>query len=193
MIHIISDDTYFSLGLSEILERQEIKNIITAADLYQNIEKKINYGDVIFLSTENDDIARSFLNMCNTIKLKLILVIDMLSINTYRNAWECEIISKKIPVDIITRHAITQGIVEKVSKPSLTKQELRVMSALSDGITIAKLSHDMRLSIKTISGYKISALKKMGLNPRNILSIFIYRNIFQVFSHLGYIPKNSVG
>lgn len=182
MVYIISDDTYFSLGLSEILNQQKVVNIIVNADSYHNVEQDMKYGDVVFLSTDNDDIAWSLLNMCNVMGLKLILVLDMLSVNTISNAWECELLSKKVSVEIITKLTITRDGIEKESKPVLTKQELRVMSALSNGTTAAKLSGDMCLSIKTISAYKISALKKMGLNPQSTRSIVIYRNIFQSIS-----------
>lgn len=118
--------------------------------------------------------------MCQAKGLKLILVNDNISINKISNARECVLLSKKISIELVTKLTITRGAIDKESKPELTKQELRVMNSLTNRTTAAKLSGDRCLSVKTISAYKISTLKKMGLNRRSTRSIVIYRNKFQI-------------
>lgn len=179
MVNIISDDIYFSLGLSEILNQQGIENSIIHIDSMSGVEQEKQCNDIVFLCAGNNGIALKMINMACAMSSNVILVLDMLPVNTVSNAWQCEIISKKISFDLINEFSTDISNVKKLIRPTLTKKELMVMSALSKGITMAKLSGDMCLSRKTISSHKINGLKKLGLNPRNIHSLAIYREMFQ--------------
>lgn len=80
------------------------------------------------------------------------------------------------PVDVINQH-ISPDIVETIGEwkdqKSLSQREWFVLSHLARNLTPAVISRISGLNVKTISTYKISAMKKLGLTPSQFLHLLM--------------------
>lgn len=60
---------------------------------------------------------------------------------------------------------------------TLTDRERIIMNSLSSGMPVHRISSMLNIDVKTISTYKINALKKLGLTGLNARALFIYKII----------------
>lgn len=71
-----------------------------------------------------------------------------------------------------------EGINSKKNQSSynLTLREVEIMNELLKGKSNHKISKELQISEKTVSGHKLSALKKLGLSGLNSRALVIYGN-----------------
>jgi DNA-binding NarL/FixJ family response regulator len=186
MIYLVSDDSFFTLG-AEAFFSTENKNV-TVIDV--NIEKErlstLNFTgeDILLIAIEQADIITALLAIARMHGAKVLLVMDNASDKTLNNInqWSQGVLAKKMPLnDLLNLLEADFTYLKDLS--FLTRQEIKIMQELTTGKTPHNISRELNLSVKTICGHKVNALRKLGLNHLNARSVMIFGKICRGLSY----------
>ena len=177
MIYLASDDNYFILGAKAMFN--SVHKDVTLIDVVREKEliDKMHFTgeDILLIVIEQADTITSLLTAARRHGAKVLLVMDNASDSIQ------SVLSKKMPLDDLLR-LLETDMTYLDNLLFLTRQEIKVMRGLTFGKTPNGLAKEFNLSVKTICGHKVNALKKLGLNHLNARSIFIFDKIFQGLS-----------
>lgn len=180
MIHIISDDTYFSIGAQHLFaeKNKEVTLVNCNIPEAELLQLRFSETDTVILTTDNMNtitVVQALVRLRNT---QLFLVIDDMNIeNIERMKWLAQGIMSKNDVMSTLFSVIYPRIGGRDTKPNLSFRELRIMDLLANGMSPQCISKEIGISIKTVCGHKINALKKLGLCHLNARSVYIYGQI----------------
>lgn len=186
MIYLISDDSYFTLGVEAILG--SINNSLTPA--YLNGEKEYIWkpeftsDDILLIAVEHTEFISGLLEIARNHGTRILFIMDSILDDsiTSPSLWSQSILSKKMPLDTLPKLLECEFTYLK-DLSFLTRSEIKVMKALTKGQTPYKIASELNLSVKTIFTHKVNALKKLGLNHLNARSVLIFGKVCQGLSY----------
>lgn len=181
MIYLVSDDNYFKLGVEVIIG--SIKKSVVIINVNDEfITPELTYNDTLIICVENIKIITKFITTTRCCRVNTLLVMDNASKKTMMriNTWSQNVISKKMKKEDFSRFLDT-GFSNMRTPSFLTDREICIMHALSKEKTHYSISKSLNISMKTVSGHKANALRKLGLGHLNVRSILIFEAIFHCF------------
>lgn len=183
MVYVISDDIYFSLGLTCLLHKAgfETYTVDNQSTEYTNW---VSSEDIVLID------AQSIVNykpQIDSARIRLARVIFLYSLelsNELKMVNNPLFFSKKISIDTLLKLIFkVQSLKHLRTTPnyifsSLTLREQFVMRLTSSIWHIDSIARILNVSDGTVYAYRNSALKKIGLSHLNAVSMLIYKQVF---------------
>ncbi|MGL5389654.1 MAG: LuxR C-terminal-related transcriptional regulator [Serratia sp. (in: enterobacteria)] len=177
MIYLASDDSYFSLGVAAIFSAEKKGVTLVDVNLGKEALDKISFTsqDTLLIATEQADIITALLAVTHRHGTRVVLIMDYLFDITSTSIHQ-GVLNKKMPCSAFFKF-LENDFVYLQDLSFLTRQEIKIMRGLTTGKTPQNLSRELNLSVKTICGHKINALKKLGLSHLNARSVLLFGHI----------------
>lgn len=179
MIYVISEDTYFSIGIGALLKNAEIEVHCISLDTFFNINTDIESNDIVLLCAQSRANSMVLAKLARNTEGKVVFFIETIEKNNIFHDYSRGIISKKTSKeDLVT---LIQSLNDKfvISPMLLSEMETVVMDMFVQQHTAYNIARLLKLSEKTISTHKTNALRKLGLSNLNVRSVLLYERIFQ--------------
>lgn len=148
--------------------------------LIKDLHKRYNKLKILVISAYSDLAiigqifrcgAKGFISKKNAKKQQLINAIDAIYKGKYYFNQVFDSLKKlEFHYESITDNS-SNSILSNVSVSDLSKKELEVIRCFLDGLTVSMIAQKYNRSIKTISGQKQTALRKLGLTADHQLFI----------------------
>jgi len=180
-MYIISENTYFSRGLYELLKnsKEQIENIPFSFEV--SSAREFMHGDVILLVMEDLYLLDKIIPSLPSYVVVIIFIgkprfyffekkLNLRKDNELLTCMSPESILSALQLIIVnnkTRHDFN----------SLTTRERIIMNGLVNGVPVWQIASRLGLDVKTISTYKMSSLRKLGLLGMNARALYIYKII----------------
>lgn len=180
MIYLASDDSFFTLGAEYFFSAENKKVTVVDVNIGKEKLSTINFTDedILLIAIEQADVINTLLTVARTHDTKVLLVMDNASNNTLNTSsqWSQSVLCKKMPLKVLLE-LLEADFTYLKDLFFLTRQEIKIMRALTTGKTPYNLSRELNLSVKTICCHKVNALRKLGLNHLNARSLMIFDKI----------------
>lgn len=175
MIYIFSDDSYFSLGAHSLLRGNGYPTKIIDIAMLSKVTFESN--DSVLLSVDDVHLIDKIYLLASSSGTNIVNMVRGDVISQYcDDAPMPSFLSKKSKLSELV--SFLESVNNKKNKITynLTIREIEIMNELLKGKSNHKVSKELQISEKTVSGHKLSALKKLGLSGLNSRALVIYGN-----------------
>lgn len=164
-MYVLSDDYFFSLGMSTVFkgigESVEILpfNIQQADDDLRFLEA----GDTLLLAVEFMDVVNKLLHYLSKKDVRVCLFINNSKGYEQYSGFN-GIVSRRTPRYLMVRavkRALKGDALRRITE-NLTQKERAVMDGLSTGASIAQVAQRLNITEKTVYNHKRKATQRMG-------------------------------
>lgn len=174
MIYLASDDRFFILGAKAVFDSANKDVTLIDVDRDKELSDKMSFTgeDILLIALEKTDAIPPLLAIARRHGTKVLLIMDNASDNVQ------SVLSKKMPLEALLP-LLEADAAHLQDLLFLTRQEIKIMRALTTGKTPYNLAKELNLSVKTVCSHKVSALKKLGLNHLNARSVLLFSALCQ--------------
>ncbi|WP_281077392.1 helix-turn-helix domain-containing protein [Klebsiella quasivariicola] len=180
MVYIISDDVYFSLGLTCLLHGAGFETYTIDKPSTAEYTDWFCSDDIVLVDAQS---VVNYKPLIDFARLKLTRVVFMYSLEL-KMMNNPLFFSTKIRIDTFLNNIlIIQSLDNYRVTPnyifsSLTVREKFVMRLASSIWNINRIAKILNISDRTVYAYRNSALKKIGLKKLNAVAMLIYKQVF---------------
>ncbi|WP_189389344.1 helix-turn-helix transcriptional regulator [Buttiauxella sp. B2] len=185
MIYVYSDDVYFSLGLQHILLEAGM-DVVLATTGYDFENGSVSYSTqpgLLIVDSHNLSSMQRIVESAMDNGINVIYVEEGGLSLKEECLWPYGILPKKTPVNTLPFIISNLRRARVCWYKHLTVREMSVMNELVKGTSSKDVSKNLCISVKTVSGHKFNALKKMGLTRMNAQAVYIYGKYKILFQH----------
>lgn len=173
-IYLFSDDSFFSYGLSVLIEESNGAFKIFTDDMcnyVEEIHKRCTCRDVVIIAINNLKESKRVTETIRQSGMRALFLFDIPC--TASNTWQYGYWSKKSAVGdffSVIQHYMNDNT---GAYPLMTLSERQVLTRLAEGKSPEKVSREMYVPVKTVYSRKCSAIKGIGMHSLNALSILL--------------------
>ena len=158
MIYLISDDNFFSLGVTSYLDSQNIPVMQLAFDEAKNVH--FTSSDTVLLSLKEQAKIMTYLDIISRYPCRTVFYIDLYYEFNVINLQSLIVCKKNAPLRMLKYINNTQ---RRASSVSLSPSQKRVLSDLFSGEIISNAETVQRYSRRSISEIKIAVFQRLGI------------------------------
>ncbi|MGX5056821.1 helix-turn-helix transcriptional regulator [Enterobacter asburiae] len=173
-IYLITDDNFFSYGLSVFMEANgEFVEVLTWDMSQDTAETHIKCGrdDVVIIAINNLLKNRQITKTVRQAGVRPFFLFDIPFVSG--NSWQYGYYSKRSGIEQLLS-VIKNYMNEKTDYHSLlTHSELQVLTRLAEGKSPERVSREIYMPVKMVYSRKSTAIKNVGMHSLNSLSILL--------------------
>jgi DNA-binding CsgD family transcriptional regulator len=176
-ILVISDDSFFSLGINESMKREHNVFVVDANSdfILSQLGTEIFWRvDFIFVSLASTVKFMEVMYEVNKFMARMVIFSDSRHCQGTHSSLHYHCASKRLSMQELQTILVGDNPVsDRVA--ALTQREEAVLLFILQGFSNTKISSKMGISVKTVSAHKLNALRKFGLKKINQFSDFSMR------------------
>lgn len=186
MIYIISEDYFFTTGLTSLLQLANMNAIPISLYEFSMLNSYITNTDIILMCIQSRDAVAALTKLTRHSLGKIIYFIDTAIEKVVFNEECVSLLSKKISSFKAIKTIKRLSTRSSTRSALFSSQEVIIMDLLTEQKDANRIARKLKLSVKTVCAHKMNALRKMGVNQLNARSILLYESIFKMPSPVFY-------
>lgn len=167
--YIITDDSYFALGLSELYRSQEkeLIGILPDTDAVKAACEHLGSDDVVFLAVENNAIAVPVILELRRCRARVVQIFDHVNKNL-RHFGVGYLVKGGDPADFL--HWERRGKPKRIFIPA---RSVYFLCGMLDGTEILELANEHHVQPRAVYGNIHYVMRKFGLKPGGAWSLLL--------------------
>ncbi|MBK4716556.1 MULTISPECIES: hypothetical protein [Tenebrionibacter/Tenebrionicola group] len=167
--YLITDDSYFSMGLSELYREQgkTITNIVPCVDAVRVISDSMGPNDVVFLAVDNNAKAVPIILELRSCRARVVQVFEHVN-KKLRHFGVGYLVKGSEPPDFL--HWERRGKPRRIFIPA---RSVHFLCGMLDGTEIADLASEHHVQPRAVYGNIHYVMRKFGLKPGGAWSLLL--------------------
>lgn len=178
MVYITFEDVFFQKGFVEILDDLGIDVRVIKSEHLELFENSFSESDVVLICIQNAERCKKMVNLYKSSRARLLFFIDLNINKAELHVDNCFFMSKKSCWDQIKEIVIQPKKRNFSRTDKLSNREKVIMDLLAKDTDVSYVAKMLNMRKKTIYLHKSNALRKLGLEHLNSVSLLVYNNIF---------------
>ena len=174
---VISDDSFFSLGVSSYLKQEctvfliDVNSDFDLSELRELVPWRVEF---IFVSLSSTVKFMEVMYAINSFMARLVIFSGSRHCHGTQAISHYRCASKRIAIEQF-HELLTSAKHIQQQNVTLTQREESVLLFILQGLSNTRISTKMGISVKTVSAHKLNALRKFGLKKINQFGDFSMR------------------
>lgn len=178
MVYITFEDVFFKTGFVEILNGLGVGVRVIKSEHLELFENCFSESDVVLICIQNAERCKKLANLFRASKARLLFFIDLNINKAELHIDNCFFMSKKSRWEQLKEIVIQPKKRNFSRTDKLSNRERVIMDLLAKDTDVSYVAEMLNMRKKTIYLHKSNALRKLGLEHLNSVSLLVYNNIF---------------
>lgn len=178
MVYITFEDAFFTAGFVEILDGVDIDTRVIKPEHLELDENRVTEKDVVLICIQNAERRKKLAAVLRASKARLLFFFDLDINEAELHVDNCFFMSKKSRWEQLKEIVIQPKKRNFSRTDKLSNRERVIMDMLAKDTDVSYVAEKLNMRKKTIYLHKSNALRKLGLQHLNSVSLLVYNNIF---------------